>query len=91
MVVFVENRYLKGLIHFVETGESPIPSREGEVSVFMDSWGEVYPSIMSDSKMGNVKDFDYSLEKLLASSKDPKPSQHWTSCEAYQTILGRLF
>jgi len=91
--------FLKKLIYFARTGKSPIKSRSLELSLFMDSGGNIFPSIMSGAKVGNIKDtaFDLmpiwtgrnarSIRLALASGAEP---ESWTSCEAYQAMLGNL-
>ncbi len=96
-MAIIERRFLRGLVEFAQTGNPPLKCRSLDASLFMDSWGNVYPSIMWNYKIGNIRDTDYGLEKLwngelaaearsmIGSSRDPK---HWTSCEAYQSIIG---
>ncbi|MGI0100258.1 MAG: radical SAM/SPASM domain-containing protein [Candidatus Micrarchaeaceae archaeon] len=95
----VEDRFLDGLITFTETGKPPVKCRSLDASLFMDSFGNVYPSIMWDRKLANIRDIGYDLDKawnsgeaneirnIIEEGKDPV---HWTSCEAYQSILGSM-
>jgi Fe-coproporphyrin III synthase len=95
----IQNAFMKGLLKFASTGKTPIKCRSLEASIFMDSWGNVYPSIMWDRKIANIRDIGYDLDgvweseeakevkRLIAEGKDP---QQWTSCEAYQSITGRI-
>ena len=99
IIPFVENAYMKRLILYAKTGKQPMRSRSLEASVFMDSYGNVYPSIMWDKKLGNIRDTSYSLGPLLknqaaqevrdAIKTGSEPAQ-WTACEAYQTIVGNV-
>jgi hypothetical protein len=95
----VERRFLKELLNFSRTGKSPMKCRSLDASLFMNSFGDVYPSIMWDSRLANVRDIDYDLamvwegkeaerlRRLIHEGRDPV---HWTSCEAYQSIIGDL-
>lgn len=95
----VESTFLKGLVSYAKTGKMPMHSRSLEASVFMDSFGNIYPSIMWNEKIGNIKDTGYDLNSVLSNQnavrvrnelkKGNEPLQ-WTSCEAYQSITGRL-
>jgi MoaA/NifB/PqqE/SkfB family radical SAM enzyme len=95
----VEKAYLRGLVKYVQTGHSPIRSRELDVSCYMDSFGRVYPSIMSNMAIGNIRNSGYDLmrlwnndvaKRLRLMHKQNSLTEHWTSCEAYQTVLGNL-
>ena len=95
----IESRFLKGLISFVETRVPPGKCRSLDSSLFLDNWGNIYPSIMWDRKVANLREIGYDMNNvwhgseanqirsLINESKDP---MHWTSCEAYQSILGSM-
>jgi len=95
----IENAFLKNLVDFVSKDETPMRSRSLDASLFMDSYGNVYPSIMWSRRIGNIKESGYSLEplwhndeaeqvrKLIKEGKEPKG---WTACEAYQTLVGNI-
>ena len=95
----IEGAFLRNLVDYAVTGKSPMRSRSMEASVFMDSYGKVYPSIMWNKEIGNVRDTGYSLEPLLNSEaaksvradilEGREPNQ-WTSCEAYQSLVGNI-
>lgn len=96
---FIEKRFLNGLVSFCETGKSPYLTKELESSCFLDSFGNVFPSIMWEKSIGNIKDSNYdimrlwenrealSLREIMRRREHP---QHWASCEAYQTLLGNV-
>ncbi len=98
-MMFIENAFLKKLIEFAKTGKSPMKCRSLEASVFMDGWGNVYPSIMWNKKVGNVRESSYDLVPVLNSQtanevrkdiiEDREPPE-WTSCEAYQILTGNI-
>ncbi len=95
----VESAFLRNLVKYAETGVQPMSSRSGEASVFLDSFGNVYPSIMWDKKLGNVRETQYSLSPVLGGEaamevreriRNKTEPVQWTSCEAYQTLLGNV-
>jgi MoaA/NifB/PqqE/SkfB family radical SAM enzyme len=93
----IEYTFIKKLIEFIRTGSPPMKCRSLDASLFLDSVGNVYPSIMWNSKLANLREIGYDLGRiwrgaeanevrgLIREGKDPK---HWTSCEAYQSIVG---
>ena len=95
----IEGAFIKGMLYFVRNGKPPLRCRSLEASIFMDSFGDIYPSIMWDMKIGNVRETGYYIRPILLSEaaahakemihygKDPL---HWTSCEAYQALIGHL-
>lgn len=99
VIPMIETAFTRKLVEYAKTGSTPMKSRSLEASLFMDSFGNVYPSIMWDKKIGNVKDVAYDLSQLwnnetakeiradIASGKEPN---QWTSCEAYQMLTGNL-
>ena len=98
-ISIIDTIFMKKLIYFARTGKNPMRNRSLELSLFMDSGGSVYPSIMSSMKVGNIKDSDFDLMRMWNSDDARKirdslmngaEPQNWTSCEAYQTILGNL-
>ncbi len=95
----IENAFLRKLLEYARTGITPMPSRSLEASVYLDSFGNVFPSIMWDMKIGNVRDTGFSLDGILRGeqarhARDEKRKgnepQHWTSCEAYQSLTGSV-
>lgn len=95
----IEGAFLRKLIVYARTGKSPMRSRSLEASCFVDSTGNVYPSIMWNRSIGNVRDVGYDLARLWGGSEAEKiraeiragnePAQ-WTSCEAYQALTGSI-
>lgn len=97
-IPLLESIFLKNLVKFANTGKSPIRSRSLDASLFMDSYGNVYPSIMWSRKIGSIRETDYDLDLIWHSKeaeeirneiKNGKEPNSWTSCEAYQSIVGR--
>jgi hypothetical protein len=98
-IPMLEGVFLKNLIMFIRTGKSTIKSKSLDASLFMDSYGNVYPSIMWSRKVGSIRDTDYDLEPIWRSKvaeetrlmvKNGKEPESWTSCEAYQSIAGKV-
>ena len=98
-ISLIESAFLRKLVEYARTGKTPMRSKSLEASLFLDSYGNVYPSIMWNRKIGNIRDTEYSLEALWNSSdakevrrliREGKEPSQWTSCEAYQSIIGRI-
>ena len=99
VIPMIETAFTKKLVEYARTGKAPMRSRSLEASFFMDSFGNVYPSIMWDKKIGNVKDVSFDVTKLwnnevaksiredIAAGREPN---QWTSCEAYQILTGNV-
>ncbi len=96
----VEDAYMRGLVSFLKRGTSPMRSKGLDASLFMDSFGNVYPSIMWDRKVGNIRESGFDLRPIWSSEttakarkdmKDGLEPNYWTSCEAYQAITGNMF
>jgi MoaA/NifB/PqqE/SkfB family radical SAM enzyme len=99
IIPIVETAFMKRLIEYAKTGVSPMKSRSLEASLFMDSFGNIYPSIMWDKKVGNIKEVGFDLSQLwnndiaksvredIANGKEPS---QWTACEAYQILTGNI-
>ena len=95
----LERAFLRRLVKYVKTNKSPMRSRSLDASLFMDSFGNVYPSIMWGRRIGNIKDSGFDLDaiwnckdaeevrKLIKEGKEP---DGWTACEAYQTLVGDM-
>lgn len=95
-VTYLESRYLELAGTYLKTKQCPQPCQALSVSCFLDPEGYVYPCNTYSDIAGNIRDFDYDLEKLLMSEKALKLRrkikqglcpQCWTPCEAYQTII----
>ncbi|MGC8676095.1 MAG: radical SAM/SPASM domain-containing protein [Candidatus Micrarchaeia archaeon] len=95
----VENAFLRKLLVFLKSGKRPMRTRNLELSVFLDSFGTVYPSIMWEEPLGNIRNAGYSLENLLNGEKAKQVLEKvkkgeepnaWTSCDAYQALTSNL-
>jgi MoaA/NifB/PqqE/SkfB family radical SAM enzyme len=96
---FLEDQYLRLADKYLETGRTPITCQALAGSVFIDSFGYIYPCSIYSKKMANIKDIDYDLEaywntkEVLEAREEIERGecpQCWTPCEAYQSILGKL-
>jgi radical SAM protein with 4Fe4S-binding SPASM domain len=94
---FIENRYLKNLEKFLETGRTPMPCHALRSSCFIDPWGVVYPCIAYSRPIGRLRDTGMRLEPIWHAAETARLQgeiwkgdcpQCWTACEAYQSILG---
>ena len=93
----IESAFLRNLVKYIRTGKMPLRSKSLDASLFLDSYGNVYPSIMWGRRIGNIKETGYDLRpmwnnaeaeevrKLIREGKEPSS---WTSCEAYQALVG---
>ena len=98
-IPMIETAFTRKLVEYAKTGKAPMRSRSMEASLFMDSFGNIYPSIMWDRKIGNIKEVGYDLSRLWNNDiakeirneiKSGKEPSQWTSCEAYQTLTGNM-
>ncbi len=96
---FLENQYLLQADKYLQTGKTPITCQALAGSVFLDSFGYIYPCTIYSKKLANIKEIDYDLEaywdtdliKDLRKDIEKGNCPHcWTPCEAYQSILAKL-
>lgn len=99
VVDYIESQYLKAAERYLSTGVTPVRCQALRSSVFVDSWGDVYPCGMYDAKIASLRDHDYDLGRIWQLPRalelqqeiwDYKCPQCWTPCEANQTILANL-
>ena len=95
----LENKYLNYAKKYIMTGETPIDCKSLASSVFLDPYGNVFPCSIWDKKIGNIRNFEFNLSKLLKEKivkelreqiNEKSCPNCWTPCEAYQSILGSL-
>jgi MoaA/NifB/PqqE/SkfB family radical SAM enzyme len=95
----IDNWYLKNLITNVQSSY-PKCCEAMSSSIFMDPYGHVYPCTIYGKKIGNMRNYDYTIAQLLNSGRAKSvlkeiESGHcpgcWTPCEAYQTMAAHLF
>jgi len=84
--------FAKSLFDFAKTGKQALPSRAGQDFFFLDPFGNVYPSVIHNSVMGNVKEKDFSAiwfgkEAEEARKKVKESNQDaWMICTARSAI-----
>jgi radical SAM protein with 4Fe4S-binding SPASM domain len=91
--------YLNIAKKFAKTNKNPLHCKALKSSLFLSTSGDIYPCIIFDKKLGNIRELNYDLKKFWHSQnikevrreiKNFKCPQCWTPCEANQTILGNL-
>ena len=99
-VDYLENSYQKLSRKFLENSRCPLPCQALSTSCFVSPSGDVYPCTMYDRIIGNIKDYDFDLKKMLSDGEAVKVRDEiskgicphcWTPCEAYQTIIANFF
>lgn len=92
----IENKYLELAMLYLQTKKTPIPCNILNMSTYVDSFGYVYPCIIYDRKIGNIRDHNYNLKEVLKldvvktikkETKELKCPNCWTPCEAHDLIL----
>ena len=95
----LEHAFSKRAESYLKTGKTPLPCHALKSSCFIDPRGEVFPCITFNHSLGNLRDYNYTLEKIwnleatralqkqITGFKCP---QCWTGCDGYQTIMGNL-
>jgi len=99
-IAMIDDRYLKLAPKYLKTRKSPIRCNILDLSAFIDSSGNVYPCVSYDRKLGNVRDYDYNLMKVLKHEtsrqvgkeiKKGKCPHCWNPCEAHPVIVSNWF
>lgn len=90
--------YRKTLPYYIKNNVSPVLCQALRASCFIDPNWNLYPCSIWNSKIGNLKDYDYNLSELWNSKLTESLRFNilsgncphcWTPCEAYQAILGK--
>jgi MoaA/NifB/PqqE/SkfB family radical SAM enzyme len=98
-IKFIEKEYTKLASRYIETNKIPLICKAIASSLFLDPFGNVYPCIIFNKKLGNIRETNYELSKILNSNftksikigiRKGKCPHCWTPCEANQTILNSL-
>jgi MoaA/NifB/PqqE/SkfB family radical SAM enzyme len=96
----IEIKYLELGKKYLKTKKTPMSCNIFNLSCFIDPQGNVYPCTVFNRKLGNLRDNDYDLKRILNSTKANKVKreilknkcpQCWTPCEAHQLILSNWF
>lgn len=98
-VDYLEYKYHALIKDYLRDNRTPLSCKSLTNSVFINPEGDIFPCCIYNKNLGNLRDNDYDLNKMLVSkqadtlreeiSKHRCP-QCWTPCEAYQMILGSL-
>jgi len=100
LISSIENKYLELGKEYLKTGKTPIKCNVFNLSSFVDPFGNVYPCTIFDRKLGNLRENNYDLKKILVSEKAKKVIEEiikencphcWTPCEAHQMIVSNWF
>ena len=95
-VNLLERAFLKNAETYLETGVSPMLCEALSSSAVLGTRGDLFPCIIFDKPVGNVRDHGYSIERLWRLEqrnaireeiRQGKCPQCWTPCEAYQSII----
>jgi MoaA/NifB/PqqE/SkfB family radical SAM enzyme len=93
-LTLVTKTYLKFAQKYALGEHIPLSCVALRSSLFLNPYGEVYPCIILDKKVGDLRDFDYDVHALLRSEAAVKLRDQikgcencWTPCEAYPSIL----
>jgi len=99
-ISLLEYTYIKNIKNYLSRNRSPFNCKSGKISCFIEPTGKVYPCTGFNVVLGNLRENDFDLLKILSNEKsvllnkkirNGKCPQCWTPCEAYQNILSNLF
>jgi len=89
--------YLKYAKLWVKKGEVPFKCQALKSTCFINPFGDVYVCVNRNEKLGNIREYDYDIKKILKlkttqnlKKKICECQNCWTPCEAYQSILSSL-
>ena len=87
-------RYLRGVLDYIqEPHNRTLPCSAGTSSIFLNPYGDVYPCIMMNEKLGNIR--DENLFEIMSSEKAENARgvisnlvcpKCWVECETYRDI-----
>jgi MoaA/NifB/PqqE/SkfB family radical SAM enzyme len=89
---WVRAYFAKSLYDFARTGKAPLPSRAGIDFFFLDPFGNIYPSVVHNFVMGNLKESNFAeiwfgKEAAEARENVKKSGQDvWMICTARSAI-----
>lgn len=98
-IPYLEKKYLSLVKKYIETGKTPVTCQALAGSVFIDSFGYIYPCSIYSRRLANIKDINYDLEsywdtdevkQIRKEIEEGKCPHCWTPCEAYQSILAKI-
>lgn len=92
----LERAFLRHARAYVETGKTPMLCEALSSSTVLGTRGDVFPCIIYDRPIGNVREAGYSVERVWQGHARKQVREEirqgqcphcWTPCEAYQSIL----
>lgn len=95
-VNYLERRFLQNADAYLTENVSPMVCEALSSSCVVGPRGDLFPCIMYDASVGNLREHGYSIgalwqtrrrEQLREEIKQGRCPQCWTPCEAYQSIL----
>lgn len=93
----IKKAFLKNARKYVVNGFAPLQCVALRNSLFLDPYGDVYPCIILEHRIGNLRNYHYDIHRLLKSENAVKVKREvdvcrkcWTPCEAYPAILTHL-
>lgn len=96
----IERIYAKNIISYLKNPKKMIvPCAAFKSSFSLLQNGDVAPCLMWNSKIGNLRDYDYDIKKIFNSEKAKHVRRLirkgncpicWTPCEAYQSIISNI-
>jgi MoaA/NifB/PqqE/SkfB family radical SAM enzyme len=98
-MALIEQMYQKRVSKYISTGSCPSNCASLLSSCFLSETGTVYPCSIWNEALGNIRDYDYSLQPILELSKTKELRERllkkdcpncWTPCEAYTTLAANL-
>lgn len=97
---FLERRFHELVPDFLRSRRTPLPCRSMAASIFVSPNGLVYPCISDQRPVGNLREHDYDLRRLLDTDRASELRREieggscahcWTACEAFPTIIEHTF
>lgn len=96
-LALIRRTYLKYARKYVRDGSAPLRCLALRNSLFFDPYGNVFPCVILGHKIGNLRNCQYEVYKLLDSKYALKAKHEveickkcWTPCEAYPSIMTQL-
>jgi MoaA/NifB/PqqE/SkfB family radical SAM enzyme len=96
---FLERQYFKLIPDYLSLKQMPLKCQALASTCFIDPYGDIYPCIVYNRKISNIRDIDYDLHKFWKEDRvnavrkeilDKECQGCWTPCEAYPAIMGSI-
>jgi MoaA/NifB/PqqE/SkfB family radical SAM enzyme len=96
---WVERLYQRRIRQYIETQKTPMDCASLLSSCYLGEDGTVYPCLIWDEPLGNVREHGYSLLPIFKSARARELREKvvakdcpncWTPCEAYQTLAANV-